>query len=274
MKNSFMTKVAVALIGSTAFILIFNFLPVWITAGLATLVSVLGFYELSTAAKLVRHPLLKGIGFAVSAAIPWMVYFELEVCWLYLLLFLSLTVAFVCLVCTKQFKAVNDVARLLLCESVFPLSISLMTPLIRASAGVAIIIMAFITAWGTDAIAQLVGRKIGKTHFVPDISPNKSLEGSVAGIVGNALVIAVYALILKLMHYTVPVGALVLCGTLAGILGEIGDLFFSYIKRASGIKDFGSFIAGHGGVLDRFDSVLFVLPVWYVFIGNFVIEKQ
>lgn len=273
MKNGFVVKVIVALCGSLAFILAFNFLPVWFTTAIATLVSVLIFYELSIAAGLIKSLPLRITGFTISALIPWLFYFEVKSYWLFIIIFLSTLIAFLSLIIRRQFDDFDEIVKLIFCESIFQISISLMTPLIKADSGVAIIIMAYITAWGTDAIAQLVGRKIGKNHFVPDISPNKTAEGSISGIIGNTVVIAIYALVLKLMHYNIPAAALIICGFIAGIAGEIGDLFFSYIKRSVGIKDFGSFIKGHGGVLDRFDSVVFALPIWYVFINNFSITK-
>lgn len=267
MKKSFLLKVIIAIIGSSAFALTFIFLPVWVTTMLATLVSVLIFYELSVSASLVNNAFFRVVGFAVSFTIPWMMYFKLNAIWIAVLIFSSLIAAFVYLIITGNNNSLNELICLVFCESVFQISISFMTILRRESA--IIVIIAYITAWGTDAIAQLVGRKIGKTHFVPEISPNKTLEGSFAGIIGNTAIISAFAIVLFLQNQEVPVVALILCGTLAGILGETGDLFFSYIKRYVGIKDFGTFIAGHGGALDRFDSVVFVLPLWCLFICFF-----
>lgn len=271
MKNSFLLKVIIALVGSTVFLLTFLFLPVAVTTVWATVISVCAFYELS-AAGLVKDPFLKLYGIIVSFVIPWMLYFNADAGFIYLLLFLSLIIGFMYLAFTEKSGCADELAGMLFCESVFPLSASLMTPLLRADNGVTVIIMAFITAWGTDAIAQLAGRGFGKTHFVPAISPNKTLEGSVSGVIGNTLIITVIALILKARGLSVPVEMLIICGFVAGIAGETGDLFFSYIKRNYSIKDFGTLIPGHGGVLDRFDSVLFVLPVWYLFIRYFSIE--
>lgn len=270
-KNSFLLKVIVALIGSTAFIIMFNVLPVWVTAAMSTLVAVLTFYELAFNAKLVPFLPMRIIGFAVSAAIPWMIYFELDPVWLLMLIFVSALSAFVSLVVSNKNGRANEIINLVFCESIFQISISLMAPILKHNHGISFIIIAFITAWGTDAFAQFGGKGFGKTKFLPSISPNKTLEGSICGLAGNAVVMVIYALILNHLSPEIPAAATIVCGIICGLLGEIGDLFFSYIKRSAGIKDFGKFIAGHGGVLDRFDSVMFVLPIWYAFVILFKI---
>lgn len=264
-KNSFLIKVIVALCGSTAFILLFNFLPHWVTAAMSTLVAELTFYELAHNAKLVTYLPLRVIGYIVSGAIPWLIFFELSPVWLFLLIFVSAIIAFVIFVIGDINGKANEIINLVFCESLMQISISLMAPILKNNHGTALIIMAYITAWGTDAIAQFAGKGFGKTKFLPNISPNKTLEGSLTGLMGNIVVIAIYAIILNHMDPNIPATATIVCGSICGLLGEIGDLFFSYFKRTVGIKDFGKFIAGHGGVLDRFDSVMFVLPVWYAF---------
>lgn len=270
--KKFLLKVIVALCGSTAFILMFNFLPLWVTAAMSTLITELTFYELSVNAKLVTSLPLRVIGFTVSAIIPWMMYFELDAIWLFIVIFASALAAFFVFVINRENGKAFEIINLLFCESVFQISISLMAPIIRADYGVPLILMAYISAWGTDAFAQFAGKGFGKTKCFSSISPNKTLEGSVSGLVGNAVVITVFALVLRHIHPEITAGstvAVIVCGIICGLAGEIGDLFFSYIKRTVGIKDFGRFIAGHGGVLDRFDSVIFVLPLWYAFITAF-----
>lgn len=269
-KNSFAVKVVVALCGSAAFILLFNFLPLWVTAAMSTLVSVLIFYELAFNAKTVTVTPLRVIGLIVSAAIPWMIYLGIDYLWLFMLVFVSAFAAFTSLIALGENGKANEIINLVFCESIFQISISLMAPVLKMRHGVSFIIMAFISAWGTDAFAQIFGRWFGKTKFLSAVSPNKTLEGFISGIAGNAVVISVYAFVLNRMSPEVPALAVSLCGIICGLIAEAGDLFFSYIKRSAGIKDFGKFIAGHGGVLDRFDSVLFVLPVWYAFLTVFV----
>ena len=116
----------------------------------------------------------------------------------------------------------------------------------------------FICSWGCDTCAYCVGMLIGKHKMAPVLSPKKSIEGAVGGVAGAALLGAVYAWATggKMLEYAIicAVGALI---------SMVGDLAASAIKRNQGIKDYGKLIPGHGGILDRFDSVIFTAPVIY-----------
>ena len=125
----------------------------------------------------------------------------------------------------------------------------------------------FITAWGTDTFAYLAGNLFGKTKLCPDLSPNKTIEGSIGGILGSVLVTI---LISKYFNFD-PLGKLVMLSALAAIIAQFGDLVASKIKRMTGIKDYGFIIPGHGGILDRFDSILFTAPFVYYFVNLFIL---
>jgi len=123
------------------------------------------------------------------------------------------------------------------------------------------LMLVFVALWISDSAAYFTGRAIGKHKVTPRISPNKSLEGFIAGVLFPALSAAVYG------YYLLPgwpVWFLVLVGTTLGISGILGDLFESSIKRGSGIKDSSKLFPGHGGLLDRTDSLLTGMPVFYL----------
>ncbi len=122
-----------------------------------------------------------------------------------------------------------------------------------------IYLLIFIGAWITDIFAYLVGRAIGKHKLCPDVSPKKTIEGSIGGIVFCAGAFVLWAYIIDIMYIGVPV--LIIAGVVASCVSQIGDLSMSAIKRQHGIKDYGKLFPGHGGVLDRFDSVLAVSSV-------------
>lgn len=125
-----------------------------------------------------------------------------------------------------------------------------------------------ISSWGNDVFAYLVGSAIGKHQFSPKVSPNKSVEGFVGGILGAALMGYVYAVIFaKDIPFSGVYCAII--SALGGIPSVIGDLAASAIKRDNEIKDYSHLIPGHGGILDRFDSVIFTAPIIYYLVELF-----
>lgn len=130
----------------------------------------------------------------------------------------------------------------------------------------------FIGSWGSDTMAYVVGRKLGKTKIAPKLSPKKSLEGLIGGIVGAALIGIIYALIFKSKldeYFSNPILVFALTGAIGSVVSQIGDMAASAIKRNKGIKDYGTLIPGHGGILDRFDSVIFIAPIVYLLMNIF-----
>ena len=121
--------------------------------------------------------------------------------------------------------------------------------------------------WLADTAAYFAGNYLGKHKLCPKISPNKTVEGAIAGVLGGTLSALLIGLIFKLIYgdVTVYYGVLLLVGFLASVASIFGDLTFSLVKRSCKIKDYGSIMPGHGGMLDRFDSVLFSIPLVYIF---------
>ena len=124
-----------------------------------------------------------------------------------------------------------------------------------------IVLLPLLAAWGADTCALFTGMAFGNHKLAPVVSPKKTIEGAVGGVIGGALFVLLAALLLNIfLDLDMPIWMAVLLGGVGAVLGEIGDLSFSVIKRQTGIKDYGHIFPGHGGVLDRFDSVLFVAP--------------
>ena len=125
--------------------------------------------------------------------------------------------------------------------------------------------LVFICSWVCDTSAYCVGMLLGKHKLAPKLSPKKSIEGSICGIAGSAIVGAVYGYALRESMTTniSPILLFALIGAIGAVLSQIGDLAASAIKRNYEIKDYGKIIPGHGGILDRFDSVIFTAPVIY-----------
>lgn len=122
-------------------------------------------------------------------------------------------------------------------------------------------------SWGCDTMAYCVGRLCGKHKMAPELSPKKTIEGAVGGVVGAAVIGALYALLIGGVFHAfpgrIPVGEYALICGCGGVISMFGDLGASAIKRNHNIKDYGNLIPGHGGILDRFDSVILTAPIIY-----------
>lgn len=134
--------------------------------------------------------------------------------------------------------------------------------------GIYLIWIIFFTSWSCDTAAYFIGKNFGKRKIAPKTSPNKTLEGSIAGFVASTVVATIYGYI-AINYFGVNIGLIhfAVIGGICGVLNQIGDLTASSIKRQMDIKDFGNLIPGHGGILDRFDSILFAAFVVYYYIS-------
>lgn len=130
--------------------------------------------------------------------------------------------------------------------------------------GVFTVWLVFVCSWGCDTCAYCVGMLIGKHKMAPVLSPKKSIEGGIGGLAGAALIGVLYALATN--HWggaAASVLTYAVIGAVGGAISQIGDLAASAVKRYHNIKDYGTLIPGHGGILDRFDSVIFTAPIIY-----------
>lgn len=134
-------------------------------------------------------------------------------------------------------------------------------PLSQTEAG-DIVVTAFLLVWGIDTAAYFVGKAHGKRKLWPRVSPSKSVEGAIAGLVASVLIMigARYSLLCS-----IPLIHCIVLGILIGIGEQVGDLAESLLKRDAGVKDSSSIIPGHGGMLDRFDSLFFTGPIMYLY---------
>jgi len=127
----------------------------------------------------------------------------------------------------------------------------------------------FICSWGCDTSAYYCGRflgKGGKHKLCPKVSPNKTIEGSIGGLLGSVIGSTIYGYAISKCGVPIQLYHYVVIGVLCGVFGQFGDLIASSIKRFVGAKDYSSLIPGHGGILDRFDSILFVSVITFYYI--------
>ena len=129
------------------------------------------------------------------------------------------------------------------------------------------VLIALMGSWITDSGAMLTGRYFGKHKLCPSISPKKTVEGAVGGVVTSVVVFAIFSTVYNLVSTdgsSLSIVGMMVIGFFCAILSMVGDLTASVVKRQCGVKDFGNIMPGHGGVLDRFDSVLVVAPFVYL----------
>lgn len=130
------------------------------------------------------------------------------------------------------------------------------------------IISVFVTVWICDSAAYFAGRAIGKNKLFPRVSPNKTWEGAIFGFVFSIIsMVAAKYLVLQFL----PIAHAIIIGIIIGTIGQIGDLAQSLLKRDSGIKDSSSLIPGHGGFFDRFDSIIFISPLIYLYVDLIIL---
>ena len=128
---------------------------------------------------------------------------------------------------------------------------------LREELGFGFTLLIFSAVWICDSAAFFVGRRFGKHKLAPKTSPNKTIEGAIGGMLFTGIYCFIYGI---LILQTSNLWVVLVVPLVVGTIGQVGDLFESYLKRGAGIKDSSNLLPGHGGVLDRFDSILFVAP--------------
>ena len=261
------TRILVGVAGLPLLLLVLLVLPPIATGILVAGMSVIAVYELLVGTGLVKDLRLVGasalmalfIGLWSSGYREWEVF--LLALWLYFMAMFALMIASKAKlefdqVCISGFAAI-----------VVPIMLSALTRILTLDYGRFYILLPLILSFGTDSAAYFVGMAFGRHKMAPTISPKKSWEGAAGGVLGGIVLMLIYVMILDFgFRLDVKYGAAILYGILGAITCVLGDLSFSVIKRQTGIKDYGTLLPGHGGIMDRFDSMTFVAPLAEVLI--------
>lgn len=142
-----------------------------------------------------------------------------------------------------------------------------------AEYGAYIFLLVFIGAWATDTGAYFTGVLFGKHKLIPEVSPKKTVEGAVGGVIGCIAGYLIFGLCMQQFYsFNANYTALACVAVLISVVSQFGDLIASYIKRENGIKDYGFIFPGHGGVMDRFDSIIAVAPVLFCIVVIFGVK--
>ena len=173
-------------------------------------------------------------------------------------------ILFANVIATDMKISFKDMSYTLLGICYIPVFISFLTLIDAMQNGKILIGYILISAWGTDVFAYLIGKKFGK-HKFSKVSPKKSIEGCIAGTIGAVLIMVLYAVILnRYFQFNYSYIYVIIVGIVLSLIGQIGDFSASCIKRYVDIKDYSNLLPGHGGMLDRIDSVLFLAPFAYL----------
>lgn len=137
------------------------------------------------------------------------------------------------------------------------------------AAGLTLVLLPLLLTWASDTGAYAFGRQFGNRKLIPAVSPGKTVAGAIGGLATSVVVCAIYVIwvLRPTAQLTLAPWSIVAFGVLASVAAQVGDLAESLLKREAGVKDSSTLIPGHGGILDRFDSLLFVLPVSYLFLA-------
>lgn len=144
---------------------------------------------------------------------------------------------------------------------------------LRLNAGGLLLLLPVVLTWASDTGAYFVGRAVGGRKLIPSVSPAKTVAGAVGGLGGSVLVAWLYvkAVLHPAAHLDFAPWGLLLFGAIISVAAQVGDLAESLLKREAGVKDSSRVLPGHGGILDRFDSLFFVLPVAYLLLGGLLV---
>lgn len=236
------------------------------------LIGMIAVWELLHATGVTHNPFLTVLGLAVAAVIPFIPYDQVsKYLTFYALPYMG--VLFVILLLTHRATRVEHIAMTAVFSMAVPFAFSTAVYLRDIHGwlgGFFYILLALGGGWLSDTGAYFTGNLFGKHKLAPEISPKKTIEGAVGGVVTCALGYLLIAYLFQKgcafyqMSLEVNYLYVLILAPVASVSGIIGDLAASIIKRQYGIKDFGHIMPGHGGVMDRFDSVLFVLPLVYL----------
>ena len=247
----------------TIALMIFGGLPLfWVI----TLITVIGLFELYRAVKMEKTvPAL--IGYAASIGLDLLLAAQ-KTDYVIMLLIGALLLMMDCYVIAYPKYCSEQIIMVFFGLIYVTMMLSYVFQVRMLEGGQLIVWLIFIGAWGSDTCAYCVGKLIGKHKMPSKLSPNKTIEGCVGGIIGAALIGFLFALAFYRTQ-TALWWQFAVVGAVSSVISQIGDLTASAIKRNHDIKDYGTLIPGHGGILDRFDSIIFTAPIVYYLVTMF-----
>lgn len=232
-----------------------------------------GMYEYYQAIGLLEKKTLCLMGYLATVVIPLGIYYLTDTA--LVLVYLYVVALFVLMLSGKEQVTFKDIALLAMGLIYIPYFLSHIIYIRDLELGNVYIWLVFVGAFLTDSCAYFVGCAVGGRKLCPTISPKKTVAGAIGGVVGCGLSFILFGVIVNtffagsLQGERLSLGLLFLLGLVTSVVSQIGDLVASMLKRQCGIKDFGTLLPGHGGILDRCDSIIMVAPIIFLFLLKF-----
>ena len=255
------TRIMTAAVAIPLLLLVLMVADKLIAAVVWGLMMAVGAYELLYATGLIREPRLVIYSAVMAFAVTIWSYFG-GVHAFFLLMVMAFLAALYGEMMASHVRITFD--KLALCVMgglMVPFLLSSIIRILTMKVGRYVILIPFVIAFGSDTGAYFTGMFFGKHKLAPVISQHKTVEGLIGGIITSVVLMVIYAVVLQFNHFQVDYVSAMIYGALGSAVGAFGDLCFSVVKRQTGIKDYGNIIPGHGGILDRFDSMMLVGPL-------------
>lgn len=261
-------RIMVAVICVPLIFLVFFGLPPICLPIMFSLLSMIAVHEVLWSTGFVKHARISGYSIVFAGLVPFWVYFGSPAKPFLCGLLCYVTLVFVEALASHYAVTLEKMGGAFFFTIMIPYFLS---SFIRIDTiyelGKYYILLPLVAAFLSDACALFAGMAFGKHKLAPELSPRKTVEGAVGGFLGAVVFCCVYgAVVQHFCSLRVNYFYLIIYGALGSVISQVGDLSFSYIKRQYGLKDFGNILPGHGGVLDRFDSVIFCAPLLEVLI--------
>ncbi|MBR5155902.1 MAG: phosphatidate cytidylyltransferase [Clostridia bacterium] len=260
MKTRIITGLVLALL--LVLVLLSN---VYVITGAVAVIAIMGLYEFYKATGIKDHIGLCTLGYVAGLFVVLRQYTPSDKYMLAIYAFMLCL--FVIMLKDHKKISVTEAGLVIFSIIYIPLFLSTLTGIYNLQNGIYFLWLVFIGAFMTDTCAYFSGCFFGKHKLCPDISPKKTIEGSIGGSLGCVAIVLLYGLLLeKQFGLNVNYIKLGILGLLIAIISQIGDLTASIIKRKYGVKDYGTLFPGHGGILDRLDSIIATAPLVYIYL--------
>ena len=232
-----------------------------VTTCIFMIISIIGLWEYLRVHSMEKS-ILAYVDYVFTVILYLLIFFELDNFILPLLIVLLMLLLAIYVFTFPKYLDI-DIAKVLFSFIYVAIMMSFVVMIRRMDCGLYLAFYLLIASWGNDIFAYLTGRALGKHKMSPKVSPNKSVEGFIGGVLGAFVIGMLYAMAFpQMLPFTSPLwGGVVAC--VAAMTSVVGDLCASAIKRNHDVKDYSHLIPGHGGVIDRFDSVIYIAPIIY-----------